>query len=351
MRSAAFPLAFVLSAGACTQIIGLGDYENVDDPGASGSGGAAGGANAKGGASADGGRSGANTGGDAGAAAGAGGAAGGEPSVGGSGPTGGSGPVGGAGGEGASIGPGGAGGAGGQGAGGTAGAGGDAGSLSGGTTNGGSAGKGTGGSAPTGGTSGGTAGKGGSGGSSGAGGKGTGGCVSTELLVDANFDAPTNGWDEYSQEGGVAITESGSFPTGIAPHSGTYAAWLGGSVGPDGGPYVVDEESYVQQLVTLPVAVTALTLTCYYQIATEEVGSTVYDTLTAALVDSTGTEVTTFWTWDNNDDVSGWQLFTRSVPATSAAGRSLYLRFHALQDDLDETSFFLDTCSLRRTCN
>jgi len=55
-------------------------------------------------------------------------------------------------------------------------------------------------------------------------------------LVNPGFESGPTGWTWYSTHGWDVITTS--FPTGVAPHGGSWAAWLGGDV---------DDTSYVQQ--------------------------------------------------------------------------------------------------------
>jgi len=65
--------------------------------------------------------------------------------------------------------------------------------------------------------------------------------LSPNLLVNGDFEQGTVGWTEYSALG-YDLIMNGSFPGTVAPHSGQWAAWLGGDD---------DEISYVSQLVTI----------------------------------------------------------------------------------------------------
>lgn len=63
----------------------------------------------------------------------------------------------------------------------------------------------------------------------------------TSSLLNPGFESGQTGWTEFSTHGWDIITED--FPTGLTPHGGSWAAWLGGDI---------DETSYVQQQVMVP---------------------------------------------------------------------------------------------------
>jgi hypothetical protein len=401
MRSASLSLGFLLLfGGACSQIIGLSDYENTDSTAGLGGDGQTGGASSKGGSGGvtQGGRGGTSSGGrnTTGADAGAGGVSGGEGGTSGSsgaGPEGGvgaQGAVGNAGGEGGEAGTA----TGGTSTGGTLNTGGTAsggtlntaGTASGGTLNTGGAGKGatggtaggSGGKGGSGGTTGGAGGKGGTGGTTGgAGGKGgtggTGGmtCTTTDMLLNSNpsFDNSTAAppdpapWTQDSTAGTVVINRQTFLSNaGITAHTAGNAAWLGG-VGAD---YTFEDtkggtgEVYVLDLaLTIPVGTTAVTLSCYYQSQTDETTATIptsRDKLIAWLWDYTSDESAfTFQRWTPANTSAGWHLFTNTASggaATALAGRALSLEFYSEVDSTLASDFFIDTCTFKVTvCN
>jgi hypothetical protein len=62
-------------------------------------------------------------------------------------------------------------------------------------------------------------------------------------VVNGGFESGSNvGWQEYSSNG-WPLTYNSGFPAGIGPHSGSWAAWLGGDS---------DETSRLYQAVTIP---------------------------------------------------------------------------------------------------
>lgn len=60
-------------------------------------------------------------------------------------------------------------------------------------------------------------------------------------LENGNFEAGQTSWTEYSAHGWPLIVNTG-FPNGVAPHSGSWAVWLGGEL---------DDVSYIEQQVTI----------------------------------------------------------------------------------------------------
>lgn len=78
-------------------------------------------------------------------------------------------------------------------------------------------------------------------------------------LVNGDFENGPIGWVEYSTHGWSLIMNSDSLP--VAPHSGNWAAWLGGDN---------DEVSYISQQVRVPTSQSYLTY--WHWIASDETG-------------------------------------------------------------------------------
>lgn len=78
-------------------------------------------------------------------------------------------------------------------------------------------------------------------------------------IVNPSFESGPTGWTQFSSHGWQVIINSG-FPGGVAPRSGTWAAWLGGDY---------DDISYVQQQVTVPAG--APYLAYWHWIASQDV--------------------------------------------------------------------------------
>jgi serine protease len=66
----------------------------------------------------------------------------------------------------------------------------------------------------------------------------------TAQIPNGDFESGVTAWTEFSQNGNPLIINTG-FPTGVSPHGGSYAVWLGGDI---------NEISYIQQQVTVPPA-------------------------------------------------------------------------------------------------
>jgi hypothetical protein len=382
MRSRTLPLGvLLLFGGACSQILGLSDYEKTDGNGETG-GTNSGGAGHTGGKTADGGSN-----GDAGQGQGGGVHTGGITGT--EGGTGGLGDAGAAGTEtggsttGGAIARGGSTGGvskGGATSGGKAGTGGTPGS-------GGTAGKaGTGGATATGGKggsggTGGAVGKGGSGGTvatGGAAGKGgTGGaggtCTTVDMLAgkNPNFDdfassdpmvgPETTPWTEFTSNDSAIVNDRAHLGnTSIVPQSGENAAWLGGV----GTTYAFEDgwfgEYYSLELeLTLPAKVTSVVLSCYFQSQTSETAASMaasHDVMVAWLWDyAEKASRFTFHRWTPATTTGGWAPFTEAATGNAAAvlsGKALSLQFYAQVDDLRASRFFIDSCSLNVTsCN
>ena len=72
---------------------------------------------------------------------------------------------------------------------------------------------------------------------------------SCPAITNGNFESGKTTWTESSTHNWDIIISAG-FPTGVTPHSGSWAAWLGGDF---------SDTSYVQQQVTIPSSCPYLT--------------------------------------------------------------------------------------------
>jgi hypothetical protein len=286
-----------------------------------------------------------------------GGSAGGTDATGGTGGDGGS--------SGATGGTGGATGAGGdQGSGGDAASGGTTGGAGGTSAGGGLGGRGLGGAAgvaglgvgglSVGGISG-TAGIPGTGGAGGVGGSGgmLGGC-DNQLLANADFEAgPTPSWQQESDKAGLEIIVPGSdaelMAEDVAPYAGSYLAWLGGIADNMWDHYDV----ILRQNVSIPEDASALTLSGFYQIKSEDSATVGYDVAYLEFETDAGT----MWQavhWTNVDQTSGWQPFTSTTDdgfqLDALRGRTVTFVAYSRTDPSGKTSFFLDNLKLEAEC-
>jgi len=146
-------------------------------------------------------------------------------------------------------------------------------------------------------------------------------------IVNGNFESGSTGWTEYSFLGYQIILSSSELP--VTPHSGSYAAWLGGDD---------DETSYVQQQVTISAGAPYLvywhwidsTDLCGYDVGGVIVNSSdVVDVYDLCATTATG----------------GW--VSHSVNLSAYVGQSITLEIRAETDSSIISSLFVDDVSLQ----
>jgi hypothetical protein len=195
-----------------------------------------------------------------------------------------------------------------------------------------------------------TSGEGGTAGEGGALGPG-GGCATQQLLRNSNFDVGKMDWLEKSTYTGLSPIVRADDPNlqreGVAPHSGSYLAWLGGIT------VVTNRHHFmsVEQEVAIPLEATEIVITGQLAIATLEEGATVYDEGHVRLYDG-GVLVWAARTWTNLDVSEGWLPFEIRQPALlSLAGRTLIFRIESDTDERNPTSFWFDSLRLEARCS
>jgi serine protease len=148
--------------------------------------------------------------------------------------------------------------------------------------------------------------------------------VSTPPIVNGNFESGTSGWTEHSSHGYPLIYNSG-FPTGVTPHSGSWAVWLGGEN---------DEISYVQQQVSVPASDPYLVY--WHWIASAETAGCGYDVgrvyINSTIVDSYGL--------CESSNTNGWAK--RVVNLSSYAGQSVALLIYSTTDGTVNSNLYID---------
>ena len=146
-------------------------------------------------------------------------------------------------------------------------------------------------------------------------------------IVNPGFEQGRGvGWQEYSAQGWVLIMNSG-FPTGVSPHSGQWAAWLGGAH---------DEISYVRQSVTIPAGAPILSFWAW--IASADVCG--YD-FGGVLVNST---VVNQFNLCSSTATGGW--VRRTVNLSAYAGQTVALQLRVETDASLNSNLFIDDVSL-----
>ncbi|MEP6940409.1 MAG: Ig-like domain-containing protein, partial [Rudaea sp.] len=151
-----------------------------------------------------------------------------------------------------------------------------------------------------------------------------------ELIGNGGFESGSSGWTASS---GVITNDSGE-----AAHAGTYKAWLDG--------YGSTTTDTVVQSVAIPSTATSATLTFWLHIDTDETTtSTVYDTLSVQLQNSSGTVLATLATYSNLNAASGYTQKSFNVAAYK--GQTVKVYFKGVEDSQLQTSFVIDDVSLK----
>jgi hypothetical protein len=179
-----------------------------------------------------------------------------------------------------------------------------------------------------------------------------GACATQQLLRNSNFDVGKMDWLEKSTYAGLSPIVRADDPNlqreGVAPHSGSYLAWLGGIT------VVTNRHHFmsVEQEVAIPVEATEIAITGQLAVSTLEEGATVYDEGHVRLYDGEGVLVWAARTWTNLDASEGWVPFEIRQPALLAlAGKTLIFRIESDTDERNVTSFWFDSLRLEARCS
>lgn len=169
--------------------------------------------------------------------------------------------------------------------------------------------------------------------------------VSTQLLVNPTFDATPIG------TGWVQVPFLANSPLITAPVTGAppaqtilYYAWLGGYTG-----FGDDATDWLYQDVTVPPNTTALTLTGYYYVVTNESSSsTVYDFALLELLATDNTLIQTVGGLSNLTPTTAWMPFQLTF-TPDLSGQTVRLSMASLNDDSFGTHFWFDSFALTAT--
>lgn len=146
-------------------------------------------------------------------------------------------------------------------------------------------------------------------------------------VFNGDFESGPVGWEQYSSNG-VPLIVPGEYLDPLMPHSGNWAAWLGG---------LPDEDSRLSQQVTVPV--NNPTLYYWHWILSEDFCSVNYD-IAGVLIN--GTAVDAFLLCEDNNTY-GWVL--RSIPLSQYAGQLVQLDIVAFTDSILNSHLFIDDVS------
>ncbi len=149
-------------------------------------------------------------------------------------------------------------------------------------------------------------------------------------LVNGNFEqGPGAGWQEYSSNGFQIVLDSNELSVAnVYPHSGNWAAWLGGAN---------NETSRLYQQVTVPTS--NPTLTFWYWIGSTEYCSHYYDTGRVLLGGATLVQ----YDLCSGNATGGWVL--QNLGLSAYAGQILELEFRVVTDVSNNSNFFIDDVS------
>lgn len=148
-----------------------------------------------------------------------------------------------------------------------------------------------------------------------------------EQLRDGGFEASDLAWRQQSAGGYSLITQDN-------PRSGAWGAYLGGTDGAD---------DRIEQTLTLPGDATAITLRFWWSMETDEVGGP-FDTLTVTLRDAAGALLATLLAADSAGQADRWD--ETEADLTAYRGQTVTLRFYAVTDGTNPTSFFIDDAGI-----
>lgn len=167
--------------------------------------------------------------------------------------------------------------------------------------------------------------------------------MTTQILANPALDLTPMGMGWVQQ----LISSSDPLITaqdGVTEHSPPYKAWLGG-FNAGSGNTVTD---VLHQDVAIPAMTSQLVLTGFYQVRTEESGSTVYDTGSVALIQTSGTPIETVLSLSNATPKTSWTAFAHTF-TQNVSGQTVRLRFTSSSDASRRTHFFFDTLALTAT--
>ena len=152
----------------------------------------------------------------------------------------------------------------------------------------------------------------------------------TSDIVNGGFEGGNVGWTEYSTHGWPIIVNA--FTGSVTPHSGTWAAWLGGEI---------DDISYVQQQVTVPPSRPYLAY--WHWIASNDACG--YD-FGGVIINSTVVDVYNLCTSANT---GGW--IKHVVNLSAYAGQSVSIQIHCETDSSANSNLFVDDVAFQSSAS
>jgi hypothetical protein len=169
------------------------------------------------------------------------------------------------------------------------------------------------------------------------------GCATqaTQLLANPSFDQfpDGTGWTQaLIASDSPLITDA----DGVVEHTPPFKAWLGGIEAPIGATV----KDWLVQDVTIPANTTQLVLTGVYDVRTSEAATTTeYDTAKLVITELDGTTIAVVLALSNATPKSAWTTFLHTF-TQDLSGKKVRLRITSTNDELDPTSFYVDSLAL-----
>jgi len=156
-----------------------------------------------------------------------------------------------------------------------------------------------------------------------------------ERLTNGSFSSGTSGW-----------TLVGDFWAGTnLSNYHTSPGYAAGGVNSAGSPKN-NAIGWMYQTVTIPSGATSVTLSFWYNITSEELGSTAYDVLNVTIQNSAGNYLATVAVLSNLNKSSLGSYNKVTFDATSYKGQTIRVNFLATTDEFVYTVFRIDDVSL-----
>ena len=167
--------------------------------------------------------------------------------------------------------------------------------------------------------------------------------TTTQLLVNASLDAAPQGtgWAQQVIRAGFPLITPMDNASGPTEHTAPYKAWLGGFTGSG----VTD---VLSQDVAIPPLTSALVLSGFFAVRTDDSTGAVYDTAQVALTQTSGAPIATAFTVSNQTPQAPWAPFSHAF-AQNVSGQTVRLRLSSTNDAGYPTSFYFDTLALTAT--
>jgi hypothetical protein len=155
--------------------------------------------------------------------------------------------------------------------------------------------------------------------------------AATNILVNNGFESGATGW---SASQGVLNTDANA-------RTGASFAWLGG---------YNNAGDQLSQTLSVPAGAAAVSLQFWYRIVTAETLAGLYDGMLVSVHDSAGTTLSTLKLYTNQDKTEGWAP-SPVFDLSAFAGRTIQLRFTAVTDESEVSSFLVDDIELSVTAS